>query len=67
MTQKALDGHQLSHQGLTEKFICDSCGAKYMHKTSFTAHMKTKHPEEVEKEEEQQQQEGEEEDVVELE
>ena len=57
MTQKALDGHQLSHQGLTEKFICDICGAEYMHKTSLTAHMKAKHPE-VEVEQEQEEERG---------
>ena len=44
MTQKALDGHQLFHQGLAEKFICDICGAEYMHKTSLNTHMKAKHP-----------------------
>ena len=62
MTQKALDGHHLFHQSLAEKFICDICGAEYMHKTSLTAHMKGKHPEEVEEEEEE-----DEEEVVELE
>ena len=39
--------------GLAEKFICDICGAEYMHKTSLTAHMKAKHPEKVEEEEEE--------------
>ena len=53
MTQKALDGHQLFHQGLAEKFLCDISGAEYMHKTSLTAHMKAKHPEEVEEGEEE--------------
>ena len=59
MTQKALDGHQLFHQGLAENFICDICGAEYKHKTSLTSHMKGKHPDEVGEEEE--------EEVVELE
>ena len=62
MTQKALDGHKLFHQGLAENFICDICGAEYKHKISLTSHMKGKHPDEVEEEEEEE--EGE---VVELE
>ena len=64
MTQKAFDGHQLFHQGLVEKFICDICGAEYMHKALLKTHMKAKHPEEVEEEEEEG--EEEEEQVVEL-
>ena len=54
MTQKAMDGHQLFHQGLAEKIICDICGAEYMHKTSLKTHVKAKHPEEVEEEQEEQ-------------
>ena len=50
MTQKALDGHKLFHQGLAENFICDICGAEYKQKKSLTSHMKGKHSDDIEEE-----------------
>ena len=50
MTQEALDGHMLFHNGQQEIFVCEVCGKEYSSKTALAKHMKDKHPDEEEDE-----------------
>ena len=50
MTQEALDGHMLFHDGLQEILFVKCVERKYSSKTALAKHMKDKHPDEEEEE-----------------